>query len=178
MRIISGKFRGRKINPKNTLEVRPTTDMAKESLFNILNNNFDYEDLSILDLFAGTGSISYEFISRGCQNVTSVEINARCIENIIHVGKILDTREIHPVKANVFNYLKSVKRTFDIIFADPPYDMADIETIPELIFSRDLLNKGGWFILEHSENYSFSNYPNFHQHRKYGKVNFTIFNYE
>ncbi len=178
MRIISGKYRGRKINPKNILTVRPTTDMAKESLFNILNNNFDFEELSILDLFAGTGSISFEFLSRGCSNVTSVDINARCIENIIFAAKKLETRDIHPVKANVFNYLNSVKRTFDIIFADPPYEMEGVETIPELIFSRELLNKNGWLIIEHSEKHNFSGYPNFFQHRKYGKVNFTIFNYE
>lgn len=149
--------------------------MAKESLFNILNNNFDYEDLSILDLFAGTGSISFEFLSRGCGNVTSVDINARCIENIIFAAKTLNTRDIHPVKANVFNYLNSVKRTFDIIFSDPPYDMEGVETIPGIIFGKELLNKGGWLILEHSEKHRFTDYPYFFQHRKYGKVNFTIF---
>lgn len=178
MRIISGRYRGRKISPKNTLSVRPTTDMAKESLFNILSNNFDFEGMSILDLFAGTGSISFEFLSRGCQNVTSVDINSRCIENIIHAAKTLDTREIHPVKANVFNYLNGVKRTFDIIFADPPYDMEGVETIPGIVFEKELLNNEGWLIIEHSEKHRFTDYPNFYQHRKYGKVNFTIFSNE
>jgi len=175
LRIISGKYKGRRINPQQKLTIRPTTDIAKEGLFNILDNHFEFDGLEVIDLFSGSGSIAVEFASRGCKSVVAVEINPRCYESILNIKKQINIEELHPVKANVFNYLKSVNRKFDIIFADPPYDNENIETLPQLIFERELLNPGMWLIIEHSEANNFSKHPNFLQVRKYGKVNFSIF---
>jgi 16S rRNA (guanine966-N2)-methyltransferase len=177
LRIISGSLRGRKLNPPNGLPVRPTTDLAKESLFNILINKVDMEDISVLDLFAGTGSISVEFISRGAKDVVSVEINHRCHEFIKKTITDLGIRNQFAIKANVFQYLKTVKRKFDVIFADPPYDMKEVEGIPESVISHDLLNPEGWLIIEHDASHNFSQHPLFFEERKYGKVHFSFFQF-
>ncbi len=175
MRIISGSLKGRRFSPSGNLNVRPTTDFAKESLFNIINNNFDYEDLKVLDLFSGTGNISFEFVSRGSISVTSVDSNFKCIEFIKKTCEEYNITNLHAVKTNVFNYLKFITTPFDMIFADPPYDMEGTETIPDIIFGKNLLNKGGWLIIEHSRSANFENHPNLVQHRMYGKVNFSFF---
>ena len=179
MRIISGSHRGRNIKTPTNLPVRPTTDLAKESLFNILNNNFDFEELDVLDLFAGTGNISYEFASRGAQRVVSVDNNFRCAEFIKKAAQEYGFNKVITVqRANVFVFLKYPQVPFDLIFADPPYEMEDIETIPELIFNQKLLKKDGWLILEHSKANTFKDHPFLLQQRNYGKVNFSIFSLE
>ncbi len=176
MRIISGSHKGRNIKAPTNLPVRPTTDLAKESLFNILNNHFDFEDLDVLDLFAGTGNISYEFASRGAKRIVSVENNYRCAEFIRKAAQEFGFNKIITVqRANVFVFLKYPQIPFDLIFADPPYEMEGIDTIPDLVFEQNLLKNGGWLILEHSKANSFKDHPLLLQHRNYGKVNFSIF---
>ena len=175
VRIISGKYRGKQIHTPNNLPVRPTTDFAKESLFNILNNLVDFEDLRVLDLFAGTGNISYEFFSRGARQVTAVEIDSKCATFIEKTSEILKADCITVFKSNVFNFLKHPFGTYDIIFADPPYEMENIESLPYLIFNSLALQEDGWFILEHSKRQSFRDHPFFNQQRIYGNVNFSFF---
>lgn len=176
MRIISGTHKGRPIVTPSNLPVRPTTDLAKESLFNILNNTFDFEDLEVMDLFSGTGSISFEFASRGAKRIVVVDNNYRCAEFIRKAALGFGFNNIIMVqRANVFSFLKYPQAPFDLIFADPPYEMEDIIGIPDLIFNNKLLKKGGWFVLEHSRDQDFEPHPFFLQHRKYGKVNFSIF---
>lgn len=175
MRIIAGKLRGRRLNLPTNLPVRPTTDMARESLFNILNNYVDYEDCSVMDLFAGTGAVSIEFISRGASEVTSIDINNACTEFIKATARQLNIDNIHVVRADVFDLLKRANRKFDIVFADPPYALHDLAQLPDLVFGSGVLSEDGIFILEHPKEFSFEEHPNFWQHRAYGKVNFTFF---
>jgi len=175
MRIIAGSLRGRRLNPPANLPVRPTTDMARESLFNILNNYVDYEECSVMDLFAGTGAVSLEFISRGAKDVTSIEINTQCVDFIKSEAQRLSVKNIHVVRADVFDLLKRAYKKFDIIFADPPYAHENLAQLPDLVFDKDLLNEDGIFIIEHPKEYDFSEHPHFWQHRSYGKVNFTFF---
>jgi 16S rRNA (guanine(966)-N(2))-methyltransferase RsmD len=175
MRIIAGNLRGRRLNPPQNLPVRPTTDMARESLFNILNNYVDYEDCSVMDLFAGTGAVSLEFVSRGAKEVTSVDINAQCTDFIKQSAQQFGIRNLHVVRADVFDLMKRLNRKFDIVFADPPYALEGLATLPDMIFERQALTDDGIFILEHPREFSFEEHPHFWQHRNYGKVNFTFF---
>lgn len=175
MRIIAGKLRGRRLNPPTNLPVRPTTDMARESLFNILNNYVDYEECSVMDLFAGTGAVSIEFISRGAKEVTSIDINNACTDFIKATARQLNIDNIHVVRADVFDLLKRANRKFDIVFADPPYSLQDLAQLPTLVFGSGVLSEDGIFILEHPKEYTFEEHPNFWQHRAYGKVNFSFF---
>lgn len=175
MRIIAGTLRGRRINPPDRLPARPTTDMARESLFNILNNYVDYEDCTVMDLFAGTGAVSLEFVSRGVKSVTAVDINALCTDFIKHCSSQFGISNIHVVRADVFDLLKRANQKFDIVLADPPYALAELATLPDLLFERGVLTDDGIFILEHPREYSFVDHPHFWQHRNYGKVNFTFF---
>ena len=150
--------------------------MAKEGLFNILHNYYDFEDIRVLDLFAGIGSISFEFASREAAQVHSVELNPRCANFITETTRKLDLKNLFVIRANVFTYLaRGGGKKFDIIFADPPYDLEGTEQIPDLVFQNEWLNEDGWFIMEHSANIDFSSHPNLDQHRKYGKVNFSMF---
>lgn len=175
MRIITGKYRGRKIIAPLGLPVRPTTDQAKEAIFNIINNNFIFEKIKVLDLFAGTGNISYEFCSRGVKAVTAVEIDHKCASFIIKTSEALHFENFKVIRADVFKFLKYTNNSYDLIFADPPYNMENINIIPKLVFSGKLLNEGGWLIIEHSKAIDFSGNPDFYEQRKYGKVNFSIF---
>ena len=175
MRIISGKYKSRRFQLPKNLRARPTTDMARESLFNILNNNIDWENTSALDLFSGTGSIALELVSRGCPRVVSVESNAKHHTFIQSVKAKLDATELLTIKADVFSYIKSCNQTFDLIFADPPYDLKELESIPTKAFEHGLLNDDGVFILEHSKNNSFEEHPLFKEERKYGAVHFSFF---
>lgn len=175
MRIISGTCGGRIINPPKNLRARPTTDFAKENLFNVLSNRIDIEEATVLDLFAGTGSISYEFASRGAASVTSVEINAVHYNFIRNTAKGFGLDAIHPVKANVFLYLKSCVKQYDIIFSDAPYDLEGSEQIIDLVFQKKLLKEDGIFIFEHSKAKDFSSHPNYVETRSYGSVQFAFF---
>jgi 16S rRNA (guanine(966)-N(2))-methyltransferase RsmD len=175
MRIITGKYRGKQIHTPINLPVRPTTDFAKESLFNILNNIVDIESLNVLDLFAGTGSISYEFFSRGSELVTAIDINPHCVAFINKMGLSMKAENLEAVREDVFNFLKHPFGEYDLVFADPPYDMKGIDSIPDLVLGSSILKEKGWFILEHSRDHDFSRYPGFDQHRKYGNVNFSFF---
>jgi 16S rRNA (guanine(966)-N(2))-methyltransferase RsmD len=157
------------------MAVRPTTDFAKEALFDILNNRIDYEETSVLDLFAGTGSITYEFASRGAKDITAIDINRRCQEFIRTTAATFGFSNITTVRADVFAFLGFCKVQYDLVFADPPYDMKNISLLPDLIFNNKLLNDGGLFILEHSRDLNFSKHPAFMEHRNYGKVNFSFF---
>lgn len=175
MRIISGTHKGRQINPPSTLPARPTTDFAKTGLFNILNNYFDFEKISVLDLFCGTGNISFEFASRGAREMVSVDENFPSIAFIREVSGKLHFQNIETIKSDVFKYLAACTRTFDIIFADPPYEMKGIEKIPEMVLNRKLLNKNGWLIVEHSQWTDFHEHTGFFEKRVYGNVNFSFF---
>ena len=175
MRIISGSCGGRTINPPKNLRARPTTDFAKENLFNVLGNVVDFEGIDVLDLFAGTGSISYEFASRGAASVTSVEINAVHYNFIRATAKSFGLTNIHPVKANVFLYLKSCAKKYDVIFSDAPYDLEGSESVVDMVLDKGLLKEGGIFIFEHSKNNDFSSHPRFSRLRSYGSVQFSIF---
>jgi 16S rRNA (guanine966-N2)-methyltransferase len=175
MRIITGKFRGRQLHPPVNLPVRPTTDFAKESLFNILNNLVDFESLRVLDLFAGTGSISFEFFSRGSEMVTAIDTDSRCVAFINKTAMEMKAENLEAVREDVFQFLKHPFGQYDLVFADPPYDMEGIGTLPSLVLNSSILNAEGRFILEHSRDHDFSEHPLFDQHRKYGNVNFSFF---
>jgi 16S rRNA (guanine(966)-N(2))-methyltransferase RsmD len=176
MRIVSGVLKGRRIQAPSNLPVRPTTDFAKESLFNVLNNRVDFDELNVLDLFAGIGSMSYEFASRGAKSVLAIETNSKCVDFIKQTTQRLCIENLHIVRADVFAYIAKTRQTFDLIFADPPYDLSTIKLLPSLIFEYKLLNPNGLFILEHSERYDFSSVPKFLELRKYGKVHFSFVN--
>ncbi len=175
MRIISGRYRGRTIVPPRNLRARPTTDFAKENLFNVLGNLVDFEECDVLDLFSGTGSISYEFASRGARSVTSVEINAVHHNFIRRTAAELQFEHFYAVKANAFLYLKSCTKQFDVIFSDAPYDLEGSEEIVSLVLDGGLLREDGIFIFEHSKNMDFSSRPEFWQLRSYGSVQFSFF---
>ena len=182
MRIISGKFRGRRLMPPKNITARPTTDFAKESLFNLLVNRMDIEGADVLDLFAGTGGIGLECVSRGAREVTAVEL-AHVQQNfIISTCKSLGINNLHVIRGDVFRYLKSCSIRYDLIFADPPYALDELPTLPSLIFGevedgRDipLLKDGGLFVLEHGDQYNFSGHPHFLDLRTYGSVHFSFF---
>jgi len=175
VRIISGIFRGKHIRPPGNFKARPTTDFAKESLFNILIHQFSIEDLDVLDLFSGTGSISYEFASRGARSVLAIEMAPMHFKFIQETCRSMEMEQVTVIRADAFRYLKKPTQAFDFIFADPPFDHPGLPELPDLIFSTDILNKQGVFILEHPGSYSFTAHPRFLQHRKYGGVNFTFF---
>lgn len=175
MRIVGGKYKGRHFTPGKKFNARPTTDMAKESLFNILLNTVDFESLKVLDLFAGTGSISFEFASRGCTDITAVEINYGHVAFIKETIKKLEETHIRVIKTNAFVFAEHYHEQYDLIFADPPYDMAKLGEVPELIFKNNLLKENGLFILEHSGSFDFSKHSRFKDIRKYGSVHFSFF---
>ena len=156
------------------MDVRPTTDFAKEGLFNILNNLIDFEGLEILDLFSGTGSISFEFLSRGASHVTAVELNGKNAGFITKTSEILKTDNLSVIRGNAFLFLDHAKHQWDIIFADPPYQLEGIEEIANTVFSRDIIKPGGYLIIEHGREVNFTKHPNFAQLRTYGKVNFSF----
>ncbi len=175
MRIISGNHRGRVLRPPEGLPVRPTTDMAKESLFNILNNYVDFSEITVLDLFAGTGNISMEFAARDASKVVSVELNSRCTDYISKMATELKFANLFVIKANVFTFLARQAGSYDVIFADPPYDLAEREKIPELIFANNWLSDEGIFVMEHDKHLGFKTHPHFTEERQYGKIHFTFF---
>ena len=176
MRIIGGELRGKQIFPPKGFIARPTTDFAKEGLFNILSNLYNFEDITVLDLFSGTGSIGYEFASRGTKSITSVEMNPLNFKFIRKTTEQLKIKEImHVIHHNVFDFLLICKLQYDIIFADPPYDIDKLDTIPDTILSYPILNKNGIFILEHPASFNFSAHPCFTKVKNYGNVHFSFF---
>jgi 16S rRNA (guanine(966)-N(2))-methyltransferase RsmD len=177
MRIIGGMYRGRRFNPPSFFKARPTTDFAKESLFNLINNQIDLENSRVLDLFSGTGSISFEFMSRGSEYICSVDINTRYLDYIKKTAEIINPEKkvIHTIKADVLKFVSKNNLDYDVIFADPPYDLPEISKIPALIYSNDTLKKDALVIIEHSSSTNFSEHPNFMSVRKYGSVNFSFF---
>ena len=175
MRIVSGKYKGRAINPPRNLRSRPTTDFAKENLFNVLGNLVDFEQCDVLDLFAGTGSISYEFASRGARSVTAVEINPVHWNFIRQTAARLGIENFYPVKANAFLYVNSCGKQFDVIFSDAPYDLEGSERIVDSVLGGGLLRENGLFIFEHSRKMDFSSHGEFWQLRSYGNVQFSFF---
>lgn len=175
MRIITGEYKGRHFDVPRSFKARPTTDFAKENIFNVLNAYLDFEDTEALDLFSGTGSISLELVSRGCLQVISVEMDRDHHRFIRECLKKLDTQRCIPIRGDVFLFLRSCKQSFDFIFADPPYALKELVTIPDVIFSKPLLKENGIFVLEHGKDHDFSSHPHFVEHRAYGSVNFSIF---
>jgi len=176
MRIISGKHKGRNLIAPKNLPVRPTKDMAKEALFNILNNSYYFPDLRVIDLFAGTGNISYEFASRGVENILAVDVDMGCINYIDKVSNQLELG-IKTLKSDVFSFLTKGTEKFDIIFADPFYsmDLADFAKIPELVFNKEMLLEDGVLIIEHSKRTNLEHLPHFDRSRKYGGSMFSFF---
>jgi len=176
MRIISGKYKGRRITAPKKLPVRPTTDMAKESLFNILNNQYYFDEISVLDLFSGTGNISYEFASRGTENITAVDADYGCIKFINQTSEAFEM-PIEAIKSDAFKYLERTKTKHDIIFADPPYDfpVEEFAKIPKLIFANGLLEEDGLLIVEHSKHTDLSDIAKFDISRHYGGNVFSFF---
>ena len=218
MRIITGKYKGRHFDIPRTFKARPTTDFAKENIFNVLNGYIDFDGASALDLFSGTGSITLELLSRGCERVVSVELDRdhyrfikECIRSLTpnpspkgegsdySSSLISQSQELstplafrrgvggEAIRGDVFRFLKTCKQQFDFIFADPPYALKELPTLPDLIFrenegaegqdntSAGLLNPDGLFVLEHGKDHDFSRHPHFVEHRHYGSVNFSIF---
>ena len=175
MRIISGRYRGKRINPPAGFKARPTTDYARESLFNILSNRIDYDAIEVLDLFAGTGSISFEFASRGAKTIHTVEKDLRSVSFIRKMTAEMKMENIKPLHIDVKAYLKACKYKYDIVFADPPYDLGWLPEIPDLVMVASVLKETGIFILEHPRGTSFAHHPCFKEHRDYGSVNFSFF---
>lgn len=176
MRIISGKYKGRRLSPPKNLPVRPTTDMSKEALFNILNNHFNFAELSVLDLFAGTGNISYEFASRGSEPIVSVDADFGCIT---FIKKTADEFEFNltAIKSDVFKFLEKTKGNYDIVFADPPYGMTqeDFEKVVELVFTNELVTEDGMMIVEHSKHTKLDHLSNYSFQKNYGGSTFSFF---
>ena len=181
MRIITGIYKGRHFDIPRSFKARPTTDFAKENIFNVLAGYIDFEGINALDLFSGTGSISLELVSRGCEHVVSVEMDrdhhrfiCDCIKKLTP-NTLQPSPHILPLRGDVFRYIKSCKQQFDFIFAVPPYALKELPTIPGLIFERGMLKEGGILVFEHGKENDFSNDPRFVEHRTYGSVNFSIF---
>ena len=176
MRVITGKFKGRHFDIPRSFKARPTTDFAKENIFNVLTRYIDFEDTeTALDLFSGTGSITLELLSRGCRQVISVEMDRDHHRFICDCLKKLDAGNCVPLRNDVFKFLKNCHTQFDFIFADPPYALKELPQIPDIIFEKGLLKANGIFVFEHGKDYDFTQHPHFVEHRQYGSVNFSIF---
>jgi 16S rRNA (guanine966-N2)-methyltransferase len=176
MRIIGGEYGGRKINPPSKMPyTRPTTDIAKEGLFNVLQHNLDIEGLKTLDLFGGTGSISYELASRGANDLTIVEKDTAMYEFIKKTMLALSIENLKTVKMDVFRYILQCTETFDFIFAGPPYALTNIDDLPKLVFDKNLLNENGWFVLEHTPRNDYKKFPFYKMEKNYGTTIFSIF---
>ncbi len=176
MRIIRGKYGRRRFDVPTNIKARPTTDFARENLFNVLENRLDFEGLAALDLFAGTGAVSFELLSRGCSRVVCVEKHPVQYNFILKVQKELADDNLMPVRGDVFRFVASCREGFDFIFADPPYDLPQLPSIPAKVLDEAaILRPGGLFVLEHSRANDFSSHPLFVEHRTYGSVNFSFF---
>jgi 16S rRNA (guanine966-N2)-methyltransferase len=176
MRIISGQHKGKKITAPKKLPIRPTTDMAKEALFNIIRNRYHFNNLEVLDLFSGSGNIAYEFGSRGAGPITAVDANFECVKFIKKTAQELEL-DITPVKSDVFKYLERAPIKVDIVFGDPPYDfdVDQFHSIVDLALSKNILNEGGVIIIEHSKHTDLSTHAHFDEARRYGNSVFSFF---
>lgn len=175
MRIIRGKYGRRRFDVPTNISARPTTDFARENIFNVIENYIDLEGLDALDIFAGTGAVSFEFLSRGCRSVTSVEKAATQQKFITKVARELGDTNLNLVRGDALRYISAAPRSFDVIFADPPYDMDGFADIPGAVLNSSLVKSGTLFIIEHNKTHDFSALPGFREHRAYGSVNFSIF---
>lgn len=175
MRIIGGTLKGLRLNPPKNLPVRPTTDLAKEALFNILQNQIEFDAIKVLDLFSGTGNISLEFASRSALQIIAVDRSIHCINYLKDTARQHKLENIKTYKADVFKYLQLETDQYDLIFADPPYDLNQIPEIPKIIFDKNLLSPGGLLIVEHQSLQNLSNHPAFVEQRKYGHSSFSFF---
>ena len=175
MRIIGGALKGKTINPPAGYKARPTTDFAREGLFNVLGNEYEFEDLKVLDLFAGTGAVGFEFASRGAARVYSVEMSRENATFIKTEAARLGLGNLTMVRDNVFDFIPVCHEKFDIVFADPPYALDGLETIPDRIFEKGLLFPDRYLILEHGNEHSFVNHPRFKKEKVYGRVHFSFF---
>ena len=175
MRIIRGKYGRRRFDVPSNITARPTTDFARENIFNVIENLIELEGAVALDLFAGTGAVSFEFLSRECESVTSVEKSHVQFNFIRKVRDHLNVKNMTLIKGDVFRFIETTRQKFDVIFVDPPYDLPNFGEIPGKILASELVKPGTVFVMEHSKNYDFSQLPHFHQHRAYGSVNFSIF---
>ena len=183
MRIITGKYKGRHFDIPRTFKARPTTDFAKENIFNVLTGYIDFDGATALDLFAGTGSITLELVSRGCSQVVSVELDRdhhrfilQCIDKLRGENNVqCSPFNVQCLRAEVFRFIKGCHQQFDFIFADPPYALKELPAIPDLIFEKNLLKEEGVFVFEHGKDNDFSQHPHFVEHRSYGSVNFSLF---
>lgn len=175
MRIIGGRLKGIRFEPPKNIPTRPTTDIAKEGLFNIINNSFNFDNIKVLDLFGGTGSIAYEFASRGCTDITTVEIFPKCAAFIKKTAAEQKLSAIKVLLMDVFKFIETSHQQYDFIFAGPPYPLETLNTIPDLIFRYDMVEGEGWFILEHNPNHNFEKHPHFYKSKNYGSTIFSIF---
>ncbi|KAA6347747.1 Ribosomal RNA small subunit methyltransferase D [termite gut metagenome] len=175
MRVIGGIYKRRRFEIPRSFKARPTTDFAKENLFNVLSSYMDFNRLSALDLFSGTGSISIELLSRGCEKVVCVEKDKMHHAFICKIMDEVKTNKCLPIRGDVFKFINNTRETFDFIFADPPYELPELEVIPELVFKNSLLKEGGLFVLEHGKGNDFEEQPYFMEKRTYGSVNFSFF---
>lgn len=175
MRIIRGKYGRRRFDVPKNITARPTTDFARENIFNVLENMVDFDDLTALDLFAGTGAVSFEMLSRGCKHVTAVEMSSTQYNFIREVSRKLNTENLKIVKGDVFKFLSSSADKYDLVFVDPPYNHPRFGEIPEMILQSGILVSGSVFVMEHGRDYDFSKLSGFKRHLTYGSVNFSIF---
>lgn len=177
MRIITGKYGRRRFSVPTNITARPTTDFARENIFNVMGNLVSFDEVDALDLFAGTGAISFELASRGCRTVTAVEKAPTQTRFISKVIDELGADEVRLIRGDVFKFLaaKSAGSGYDLIFADPPYDLPNFDDVPQMVLDGNLLRPGGYFILEHNKHHDYSSHPMFVEHRAYGSVNFSIF---
>lgn len=175
MRIIRGKYGRRRFSVPTNITARPTTDFARENIFNVIENMIDIDGLKCLDLFAGTGAVSFELLSRGASSVTSVEKSATQARFIEKVKQELGDNNLHLLRTDAIRFIRESSTDFDFVFADPPYDLNDFDKIPQMVLDSNLLHPGSIFIIEHSKKYDFSTLPHFTDHRTYGSVNFSIF---
>lgn len=175
MRIITGQYKGRHFDVPRTFKARPTTDFAKENIFNVLNAYIDFDGARALDLFSGTGSISLELLSRGCQQVVSVEADRDHHAFIKQCLSKLGVDNCIAIRSDVFRFIKTCREQYDFIFADPPYSLKELPTLPDLIINRGMIAPEGIFVFEHGKDYDFTSHPNFVEHRSYGSVNFSLF---
>ena len=177
MRIIGGKLKGIRLQPPANLPVRPTTDMAKEALFNILNNRYDFENCSVLDLFCGTGNLTFEFASRDAANILAVDMDYGCVNWVKNTAKKYEFDQVEVRKGDVFKLLKQLTGSYDLIFADPPYHLSNIPQLPVLVQEQQLLKPNGLLVVEHQSNMRLNNQPGYQETRKYGNSSFSFFEF-